>query len=352
MKKSILILVALVPTLGPIQAKGGIILEAAWVNVIDGASAGTKNLYGSLNRGLGIPLAQLSEVFDGQGDSFTHAFAKSSAIATFNGGGLFLYDLGVGISSFLGVYPRAQAISSFNVEFLYDGVGADQPVLNVIDATFTATNSYFTGFNPFIPHNSLTNLGNGRFRASTVIDLYEPGYIGGSADWGFSGSMTFPSGSIAPGFRQQDPILPTLPRSPGGGSTFTDARSGRWYDPPVTDGYTFQTTDGSKFTDILNFPSGFDHYFSVLVGGNVIGSFGAGDSVNFQSLVGADVTEFQILGISPNVDAGDPLAFPIQLAFSTPTASFTMNPVPEPATAALLAAGAALCLFRRERKSV
>ena len=45
---------------------------------------------------------------------------------------------------------------------------------------------------------------------------------------------------------------------------------------------------------------------------------------------------FTVSGISPLVDGGNPTAFPTFLAFDRPTASFTMTPIPEPASLLLL----------------
>ncbi len=80
----------------------------------------------------------------------------------------------------------------------------------------------------------------------------------------------------------------------------------------------------------------------------MLGEFGPGETVDFVSLLGAGVSSFTISGIEPLVDAEDPLAFPIALAFNTPTASFTMTAVvPEPGAASLALVGAGAMLRRR-----
>jgi hypothetical protein len=92
----------------------------------------------------------------------------------------------------------------------------------------------------------------------------------------------------------------------------------------------------SLFTSILDFPTGFAEPFDVIVDGTLLGSFGPGQSVDFVALLGHGVDRFTVAGITPLVDAADPAAFPLKLAFSTPTASFRMLAVPEPGTLGLV----------------
>jgi hypothetical protein len=147
--------------------------------------------------------------------------------------------------------------------------------------------------------------------------------------------------AVPRGGSQQFPILPTIP-------TFLRGPSGAWFDPPTASGFDFTMTEGSLFTDILNFPVGIDadNSFQVWVNDALFGSYSTGQSVNF----GAGVSSFRITGIDPGVDAGDPMAFPIQLGFNTPTAAFTMVPIPE-ASSALLAAFSSTLLLRRKRRA-
>jgi hypothetical protein len=156
-----------------------------------------------------------------------------------------------------------------------------------------------------------------------------------------------------PGATPANPMLPTS-LLPGGGFAFNNVPGGLWYDPPLVDGFDFAMTGGSLFTGILDFPPGFADPFAVYVGGVLLGTFGPGQSVSF----GAGVSAFTVAGIRPLVDAANPLAFPIRLAFNTPTASFTMIPradpavIPEPGTLALLLVGAGgLALGRRRRRA-
>lgn len=129
--------------------------------------------------------------------------------------------------------------------------------------------------------------------------------------------------------------------------SFTNVRSGLWFDPPTAYGFRYTMTDGSLFTDILNLPTGFNAPFTVAVEDTILGNFTAGQSVNFKSyspllgdlLIGdTGVSEFSVLGL--NVDPTNPEVFPIQLGFDTETASFdqiaisdpSKEKVPEPST--------------------
>lgn len=139
---------------------------------------------------------------------------------------------------------------------------------------------------------------------------------------------------------------------------FPSAPSGNWYDPPIVDRYHIEMTGSSLFTDILDFPVGFNNLFTVEVQGIVLGQFGPGQSVHFAdfaSLLGSflvngeGVTDFGVSGISPLVDPDDPRGFPIKLRFNTSTASFIMVPIPipEPGTAMVLGVVGASLLWRR-----
>lgn len=139
---------------------------------------------------------------------------------------------------------------------------------------------------------------------------------------------------------ETDPILPDQIQD--NALIFTDVISGLWYDPIATDGYEFEMLSDSLFTQIDALPSFLVNPVTVVAGETVLGQFNAGDSVDFSSLGG--VTSFRILGISPTVDGEDPLAFPIQLSFSSGIASFSMTPiaVPEPSSMLLAGMGALL----------
>ncbi len=154
------------------------------------------------------------------------------------------------------------------------------------------------------------------------------------------------------GSSQFDPILPGY-TTDDGAYVFENIPSGQWYDPPVSD-FHFQTLDNSKFTSILDLPTGFDDLFDVFVGDTLLGSFGPGDTVDF----GGGVSAFSIRGINPLVDSEDPAAFPIKLDFDRDLVSFKMSPilqgsaVPEPATLNFLVAGMIFLTVNRRRHSL
>ncbi len=144
--------------------------------------------------------------------------------------------------------------------------------------------------------------------------------------------------TLGAGLSSLNPVLPTtiLP----GQFLFTGVDSGLWFDPPAG-GYEYEMTAGSLFTDILDFPFGFDNPISVETEGSPLGAFGPGDSIDFVTLLGHGVSSFTVSGLSPPANSQDPLGFPLQLAFDTATADFTMTAtiVPEPSTLALAAFG-------------
>lgn len=124
--------------------------------------------------------------------------------------------------------------------------------------------------------------------------------------------------------------FPDVPCDRAGASfVFCDGPTGNWFDLPLALGYEFQQTGGSRFTDVLTLPIGIDGdgLFEVQVGNQSLGQFAEGAGVDFVQLLGAGVPAFRIVGIDPAVDATDVEAFPVQLAFDTATADFTMAPL-------------------------
>lgn len=145
-------------------------------------------------------------------------------------------------------------------------------------------------------------------------------------DWMWSDQWLVNSGQT-----QDNPILPT--RSEANIWIFEDAPSRRWFDPPTTYGFRYTMSGNSLFTEILDFPIGIDddNAFTISVNDKVLGAFSPGQNVNFVSLLGQGVSEFNLTDINPYVDAGDPTAFPLKLAFDTATADFEMKAIPAPA---------------------
>lgn len=136
--------------------------------------------------------------------------------------------------------------------------------------------------------------------------------------------------NFVPGSSQWNPILPN--RTEREWFIFDNVRSNLFIDPPTTYGFQYVMTSESWFTQILNFPIGIDgdNLFGVSVGNTKIGQFGPGDSVNFIDLLGGGVSEFTITGIDSLIDPDSPTAFPVQLAYSTETASLKMRALEEP----------------------
>ena len=146
--------------------------------------------------------------------------------------------------------------------------------------------------------------------------------------------------------------LPFIPVSRDGITwRFFEAPSAAWFDPPAAEGFLYEMEGSSLFTRILDFPIGFSEPFSVIVNDMTLGTFSSGESVDFVALVGTGVSSFVISGIRPLVNPLNPVAFPIQLEFDTPTANFTMTPivVPEPNSLWFLASAAFLLSSRRNR---
>lgn len=154
----------------------------------------------------------------------------------------------------------------------------------------------------------------------------------------YTGEIGFSDLVIAPGALQSHPLVT--------GATsdyhyhFDNAHSHQWLDPAPASAIQFQTTDGSLFNQIEGLPTGFDQPFEVSVNGVSLGFFDSNQSVNFTKLLGHGVSSFEISHIVPGVDPASQTAFPIQLAFNTDTANFTMTPVPEPSSFVIAAIAA------------
>jgi uncharacterized membrane protein len=160
------------------------------------------------------------------------------------------------------------------------------------------------------------------------------------------------------GWTQEIPIQPTsttqsLPNQPPV-FQFNNVPSGQWFDPIPSDRYQFNiTSPGSAFAKILNFPTGFTDPFEVWANNNLLGSFGPGQVLDFQSLLGSSVNSFEIRGINPLVDGENPNAFPIQLEFTTSTASFSMQAqaIPEPSTWFAICCGGCVVFYTAWKRS-
>ena len=137
-----------------------------------------------------------------------------------------------------------------------------------------------------------------------------------------------------PGISATNPLYPDT----GGGGCGTGKICWFWpvvigtnlfFDPAVYNAYTYQTLDGSLFTSVSGFPSGFASGFDVSSGGVDYGLFVPGQTLTFP---GGGVSQFTISGITPNVDGSSPTAFPIQLGLNQLNASVEAIAIDQAAT--------------------
>jgi hypothetical protein len=142
------------------------------------------------------------------------------------------------------------------------------------------------------------------------------------------------------GETQDNPIVPEV-ASPGV-FLFSGATRRRWFDPPTAYGFEYNMlSQGELFTEIVDFPTGFLDEFEVSVGNTSLGFFGPGDSLVFPN---GGVPSFRITGVNPLFDPNNPVAFPINLDFTSDDVSFSMTAleaqaIPEPNSLALCALG-------------
>jgi hypothetical protein len=75
------------------------------------------------------------------------------------------------------------------------------------------------------------------------------------------------------GTMQGAPIPPSgMPISEDAGFSFMDATSGHRFDPPITSAYQFAMMgQESVFSGIMDFPTGFEDPFEVMVDGESLG---------------------------------------------------------------------------------
>lgn len=108
---------------------------------------------------------------------------------------------------------------------------------------------------------------------------------------------------------------------------FKNIPSGLWFDPTPAKGFTYDILDDDVlFDEILDFPTGLDGPVTVSVDGQFLGEFGPGDHVDFKSIYGSGVRQFEVSGLAPYAQADDDSpGFALQLGFSEETASFSMT---------------------------
>ena len=209
----------------------------------------------------------------------------------------------------------------------------------------------FTGSDPV--SDKVIQIGDPIF-GETVTDVGSVFDINDSGDIAFSYSFGSDRTGIAvariiPGTSQHKPILPDSDEN--GVYVYERAESGMWFDPPLASSILYEMTTDSVFTGIVGFPTGFAQPFTVSVDGLELGTFQPGDSVDFSGFESGGVEQFTVSGITPLVDAEDPLAFPLRLTFSTPMAGFQMRFVPEPSGTVLLTLSTVSFPFLTRRRS-
>ena len=157
------------------------------------------------------------------------------------------------------------------------------------------------------------------------VDVYDPQ---DSPDFSSASSGGGGFGKEMRGLTQQNPILPNSIQN--GWQVFNKVPGCRWFDPPTTYGFEFQSLEDTLFTEILDFPAGDDQQFTVAVGDSILGNFSPGDKLDFVSLLGYPVDNFRITGIDSLFGETAETAFPIQLAFQEREGSFKMRQIPKP----------------------
>lgn len=99
--------------------------------------------------------------------------------------------------------------------------------------------------------------------------------------------------------------------------------TGALVDPAGASAYTYSTLDGSNFTSVGGFPSGFAAPFDVSSGNTDFGLFASGQTLIFP---GAGVPSFTISGITPTVDGSNDAAFPVEITLNNRVAEVQAIP--------------------------
>ena len=286
------------------SAHATVTIEAAWGEVFTAATADGSSDDWEGRGGLDVELSgQAAVAVSYPTGLFATARTTATNLAHFDGASSFSDTFTMSIlTDKLDRFPQALARTRLWVDFRVEEQDEAAPLWTLTDSILNSTyTSPLAGTPQFsiVGHDvpSVAPGGiciPGSYTAFMDAGIGNPSYAAGSADWSGVATLNFTTPfTTAPGFDQTDPILPELPDpGDGGGSSGGSGDGGKWifqivdagggwYDPPITSGYLFETTDGGQFTDILNFPSGFDGGFTVIVDEQVVGTFGPGEPVNF-----------------------------------------------------------------------
>jgi len=117
--------------------------------------------------------------------------------------------------------------------------------------------------------------GQDRGNYELFVDVYDPQEspdfsVATSGGGGFGkemGGLTQQNPKEMRGLTQQNPILPNSIQN--GWQVFNKVPGCRWFDPPTTYGFEFQSLEDTLFTEILDFPAGDDQEFTVAVGDSI-----------------------------------------------------------------------------------
>jgi hypothetical protein len=267
------------------------------------------------------------------GDGNPTAINASGIVVGFSvsGDGGFIYRPGIGLKGLGQVFPRDinshgdyVAMLPLGVAYLYhEGFPIN------LTALFTRGGPV-AGTRPWFHIENVTGIND-------AGDIIGYGLYDSNRDGQYSPVGDQTRAFLIPfdGSTQSTPILPSDPN--GGAPRFirpAPHRSG-WYDPPAAEGFRFITHNESRFTQIADFPVGFDQPFTVAVNDIVLGQFSPGQRVTFADygtilgplLSSGGVARFTVTGISPLAEAQSGLGFPIKLTFSADVVDFTMVPL-------------------------
>ena len=103
-------------------------------------------------------------------------------------------------------------------------------------------------------------------------------------------SISDTGGVEDPGTSEFFPVFPSVIEP--GRFIFEDVESGQWFDPPLAEGFEYSITSNSLFTTV-GLPNesvdDADGFYNILAGGNLLGQFAAGSTVDFVNLLGSKV---------------------------------------------------------------
>jgi len=211
-----------------------------------------------------------------------------------------------------------------------EGLG-EKPSEATASASMFSTVHHLDNFDGLIIHF----FGHARSSAKTRSGRYTDGGARGGSSYTFrvsSRTTITLLGSVSKSFGGSAQKAPVHPLQ--GSNYQIGVRTNEWVASPDTSarGFDFQMDGTTLFTRIVDFPTGIDsdNQFEVWTNGVSLGKFQPGQPVDFVTLLGGGVSKFTVTGINFVGTSEDGEWFPLQLAFSTDSANFTITPVLEP----------------------